>query len=261
MVQTVSAIGFIKNLNERARGRGGIETIPQFDNIATQAQYRIPYEITRRYVHAGDRVLEWGCGNGHFSLFLESLGANVTGYSFEPPPRVMERAAQFEFVPGTDGDPRLLPFAGAEFDAVVGVGVLEHVWELGGDEHASLRELARVLKPGGVLLTYHLPNKSGWVEKVVGGLKLNKHFHKRKYDSAEVRRLWTEAGLEVIDLGLYNSLPRAELRLFPRVVKQSSIFTVVYDGADAAVTAVAPRLCTNFFVVARKPSTRPAEST
>lgn len=261
MVRSVSAIGYIKNLNERARARGGIEAIPQFDNIATQAQYRVPYEITRRYVRAGDRVLDWGCGNGHFSLFLESLGASVTGYSFEPRPRVMEGATQFEFVPGTDGDPRRLPFADANFDAAIGVGVLEHVWELGGDERASLRELARVLKPGGVLLTYHLPNKSGWVEKVVGGLKLNKHFHKRKYDSAEIKQLWSGAGLEVIDLGLYNALPRAELRTFPSIVKQSSIFASVYDGTDSAIRALAPHLCTNFFVVARKPSNRPAEST
>lgn len=248
------SIALIRSLNAAARQRGATPHIPQFDNIATQAQYRTAYDVAARYVRPGDQVLDWGCGNGHFSLYLETLGARITGYSFEPRPAVMANAPQFTFVPGTDGDPRALPFPNASFDAVVGVGVLEHVWELGGDERASLAELARVTKPGGTMLTFHLPNQSGWVEKAVGALKLNKHFHKRKYEAGEIRVLWADAGFDVVSLGLYNALPRAELRLLPGIVKNSAAFTALYDLADASISRIAPRACTNFYVVGRRRS-------
>lgn len=241
-------------LNADAHARGAARTIEQFDNIATHAQYRTPYAITKRHVRAGDRVLDWGCGNGHFSFFLRSLGARVTGFSLETPPSSMAGSSEFEFVQGRFSDPRTLPFADATFDAVVGVGVLEHVWETNGDERASLAELARVLKPGGTLLTFHLPNRSGWVEKVVLASGLKKHFHKRKFDAAEIRALWGERGFAIAEMGLYNALPRAELSRLPGAIRHSRWFLRMYDGMDATIAAVAPSVCTNFFIVGRKTS-------
>jgi SAM-dependent methyltransferase len=246
------AIDLVRNLNAAARRAGVADSILQFDNVATQAQYRLPYEITSRYVTAETSVLDWGCGNGHFSLLLESLGARVTGYSFEPNPRAMEQSATFRFVAGSEADPRTLPFPDESFDVAVGVGVLEHVWETGGDEPSSLRELARVLKPGGVLLTFHFPNRSGWIERVVHALRLKKHFHRRKYDAATIRELWSGAHLEIESLGLYNSLPRAELSRLPAAVRHSSMFARAYDLVDSAIASLAPSVCTNFYVVARK---------
>ncbi|HEY5062789.1 MAG TPA: class I SAM-dependent methyltransferase [Gemmatimonadaceae bacterium] len=243
------AIDAVRDLNAAARGAGVAEWILQFDNVATHAQYALPYAITARHVRPGDAVLDWGCGNGHFSLFLESLGARVTGYSFEPPPRAMARSRTFNFVGGSPAEPRALPFPNASFDAVTGVGVLEHVWETGGDERASLAELARVLKPGGVLLTFHLPNRAGWVERVVHLLRLNKHFHRRKFEAAEIQRLWSDAGFGVVELGLYNALPRTELRRLPGAVRHSVAFARAFEAVDNAMISLAPRICTNFYVV------------
>ena len=246
------AFDLVVRLNNAARTSGVVDSIDQFENISTQAQYRVPYSRTAQAIKPGDRVLDWGCGNGHFSLVLESLGARVTGYSFEPPPRCVASSANFQFVPGSEADPRTLPFPDASFDAAVGVGVLEHVWETGGDERASLAELARVIKPGGAFLTFHLPNRTGWIEQVVHGLRLKKHFHKRKFDAAEIRALWTEAGFEVVEIGVYNALPRAELKLLPGVLRHSPAFATAYGLFDDAIAAVIPRVCTNFYIVARR---------
>jgi SAM-dependent methyltransferase len=243
----------VQRLNATARSAGVVDAIAQFENVATHAQYRVPYAVTSRNIRAGDHVLDWGCGNGHFSLFLQSLGARITGYSFEPRPRALANASDFEFVAGSASDPRALPFPDATFDAAVGVGVLEHVWETGGNEAASLAELARVVRPGGVLLTFHLPNRGGWIERVVHGLRLNKHFHKRKFDEAEIRALWAAAGFHVMDLGFYSALPRAELRLLPGFLRHNPSFARLYDLVDDAVTSILPKVSTNFFIVAQKP--------
>ena len=246
------AFELIRQIHTSARGRGVADSIAQFDNIATHAQYRIPYEKTAQRIRPGDRVLDWGCGNGHFSLLLEALGAQVTGYSFEQPPRCMSGSPNFRFVAGSDEDPSGLPFPHASFDAAVSMGVLEHVWETGGDEGASLTELARVVRSGGFFLTFHFPNRDGWIEPAVKALRLNKHFHKRKYHERQIRALWNEAGFEVVDMGRYNTLPHAELRLLPGFVKHSAAFAAAYGLVDRAIAAAVPRVCTNFYIVAQR---------
>lgn len=240
----------VRSLNASFHAAGLAGTVAQFDNVGTHSQYRIAYEKTARYVSAGSSVLDWGCGNGHFSLFLETLGARVTGYSFEDPPACMAHSTTFRHVRGGEADPLRIPFEANTFDAVCGVGVLEHVWETGGDERVSLSEIARILKPGGVFLTYHLPNKGGWVERVA--IRFNKPFHGRRYSTPEIRTLWDEAGLEILDVGRYNFLPRAGLRGLPSMVRHSDVFVRAYNLMDDTFTTLAPGKCTNYFVVGRK---------
>ena len=104
-------------------------------------------ETARAVVSPGDRVLDACCGTGDLAIaglrLVGSTGA-VIGVDFSE--RMLERArsksSQVEWV---QGDALALPFADGSFDAAtVGFGVrnLE-------DLEAGLRELRRVLRPGG----------------------------------------------------------------------------------------------------------------
>jgi SAM-dependent methyltransferase len=241
----------VERVNALARATGDAGAVLQFDNPGTQSQYRVPYAITASCVRKSDSVLDWGCGNGHFSLFLESLGASVTGYSFEASPRIMRSSGTFRFVPGDEKDPRSLPFDDNAFDVAVSMGVLEHVWETGGDEIASLRELARVVKPGGAILVFHFPNASGWIESAIRLAGVKKHLHGRRYSRGQIESLFVAAGIELVKADRYNMLPRAELRLLPRVIRRSSAFARLYNLVDDSLAAIAPALCTNFYAVGR----------
>jgi demethylmenaquinone methyltransferase / 2-methoxy-6-polyprenyl-1,4-benzoquinol methylase len=100
----------------------------------------------RAVVTPGDRVLDACCGTGDLALEAERAGGRVTGLDFSE--RMLERArrksASVEWV---RGDLLALPFADESFDAAtVGFGI-RNVADLGG----GLRELARVLRPGGRL--------------------------------------------------------------------------------------------------------------
>lgn len=242
----------IQQVSAAARSTGAAGHILQFENLSTHAQYRIPYEKTAERLDPGQHVLDWGCGNGHFSLLLQALGARITGYSFEPPPKSLEGSPAFTFVSGNESEPRLLPFPDASFDATVGVGVLEHVGETGGDERVSLAELARVTRPGGLSFTYHLPNRGGWIENVGRALRLKKYFHPRRYGRDEIIALWNEAGLDVLDIGLYDALPRAELRRLPGFLRHSAAFATMYDAVDDVIVRLAPGICTTFYIVAER---------
>jgi SAM-dependent methyltransferase len=247
-------IGFdlVARVNATARAAGVVASVDQFDNLATHAQYRVPYAITTRYVSPGDAVLDWGCGNGHFSMLLELLGARVTGFSFEASPCCMAGSRSFTHVRGDDADPRGIPFPAATFDCVCSVGVLEHVWETGGDEPSSLAEIARILRPGGTFLTFHLPNRWGWVEPAFRALGVRWHFHRRRYDVQRIAALWDAAGLDIVEMGTYNFFPRNKVRSLPGFLRRSSLFARLYDAVDTAFGRLLARFCTNFFVVSRK---------
>jgi demethylmenaquinone methyltransferase/2-methoxy-6-polyprenyl-1,4-benzoquinol methylase len=97
-------------------------------------------------VRPGDRVLDACCGTGDLAVAGRAAGGDVTGLDFSE--RMLERARRkAPNIRWIAGDLLALPFADTSFDAVtVGFGV-RNVEDL----EAGLRELARVLKPGGRL--------------------------------------------------------------------------------------------------------------
>ena len=97
-------------------------------------------------VSPGDEVLDACCGTGDLALAAERAGGRVTGLDFSG--RMLERARRKSgTVRWVRGDVLALPFEEGSFDAVtVGFGI-RNVEDL----EAGLRELARVLRPGGRL--------------------------------------------------------------------------------------------------------------
>ncbi len=95
-------------------------------------------------VRRGDRVLDACCGTGDLALAARAQGADVVGLDFSE--RMLERArAKSADVDWVRGDVLALPFGDASFDAVtVGFGIRNV-----DDLEAGLRELRRVLRPGG----------------------------------------------------------------------------------------------------------------
>ncbi len=161
--------------------------------------------FTRLPAGAGDRVLDLGCGAGRHAFETLRRGASVVALDAdegelrgvadmvgamaeagEVPAGAMARAVR--------GDATRMPFPDGAFDRVIAAEVLEHI----PDDRRALREIARVLRPGGqvaVTVPAWLPERICWrlsddYHNVPGG-------HVRIYTRAEMESKLAQAGLRV----------------------------------------------------------------
>jgi SAM-dependent methyltransferase len=114
----------------------------------------------------GERVLEVGPGTGYYTLDVADLVApggqlDIFDLQQEMLDHTTRRAGERRLtnITATQGDARQLPYQDATFDAVFLVTVLGEI----PDQDAAVRELARVLKPGGRLVVGELFGDPHWV--------------------------------------------------------------------------------------------------
>jgi len=129
------------DLQERAFERPGTRAVlhEQFASVADALQLR-----------SGLRLLDLGCGVGHFLVWLRSRMAGQY-YGLDLSVTSVGRARRRD--PGLSlavGDGEALPYRDASFDRVTCLGTAHHFF----DTDAAFREIHRILAPGGILCLY-----------------------------------------------------------------------------------------------------------
>jgi SAM-dependent methyltransferase len=114
-------------------------------------------DFARRH---GGRILDYGCGAGSVVMAGRAAGLDIYGtdvFYAGAETRAPDHDAVREIVDGR------IPFPDGYFDLVTNNQVMEHVVDLA----AVLAEIARVLKPGGTVLSI-FPSRDVWREGHIG---------------------------------------------------------------------------------------------
>ena len=194
------------------------------------------------------RVLDWGCGLGQMTERLTQRGLVVESFEYGGPdaPDELRPLQHFPEASAFVGsDTVRLPYASGHFDAVLSCGVLEHVH----DPDRSLDELRRVLRPGGTLYVYKLPNRRSYLEWIARTIGLDYHgqgAHDVVYAPESARALLERHGYRIRDLRYANMLPLTLGR--PRGRRTTALFWRT-NGALSRVVLL-KRLATNVEVIA-----------
>ena len=210
----------------------GAETVDQepgsrsyFERLLAERAVYAPWmEESLGYSETGGkRVLDVGCGQGIDVANYAMAGAHVTGLDLTPRHVELARAhlealeLQAEVV---EGDAERLPLPDQSFDRASSNGVLHHT----PDMPAALREVRRVLRPGGEVrvIVYNRSSLHYWLTQVVFmGLLRRRLFRERSmegvlatsvehsstgarplvrvYSPRQVRRMLQTAGFEAVE--------------------------------------------------------------
>lgn len=175
---------------------------------------------------AGLKVLDVGCGTGHQLAKLRELGFDVAG--IDASPEMLGHARKLN--PEADvrlADVESIPFASGQFDYVLCVEVLRYLRDPG----PCLREMARVLKPGGTCFVTALPlfNLNGYwvINRLAGILPTRRLVRLQQYfiTSGGLRGSLEQSGFRQIEvhgvyIGAMNWIERLTPAILPYCLKR-----------------------------------------
>jgi SAM-dependent methyltransferase len=139
------------------------------------------------------RILDAGCGSGRNMVELSRYGT-VSAIELSSASVALARDRYAGEV--VEGSVLEMPFADASFDLAASLDVIEHL----EDDVAALRELRRVVAPGGALLATVPAYQWLWS----GHDEINHHF--RRYTRASLAQAGEQAGWREVRTTYFNSL-------------------------------------------------------
>ena len=219
------------------------------------ARRELAIQFLAQVVPPDAKILDVGCGTGKGQESFGKLGT-VFGVDFSQDALMFCHERGLERIARANAE--ALPIQSEVFDTVVTLDTIEHI----PDDHKAVSEIARILKPGGVLLLNVPAYQWLWGPHDVALM------HQRRYTRTQVRNLLTTNGFKIERLSYHifflfplvalsrflskfkKGEPDAKLPSIPRWVE--AMFTIIQRGEAAIITRSNLPWGSSIVAVARK---------
>lgn len=174
--------------------------------------------LKKNFSDSDCRLLDFGCNTGFLVGELQKLGINAFGIDMS------KGAIEFGVKRGTKnlflGEGCAL-FEDNYFDVVLALDVIEHI----KDHEGVIKDMCRVLRPGGILVIMVPAFMFMW------GIQDEVAHHFRRYSKSELKNLALSNGFEMCRITFFNFfmfIPIVTVRLLQRIIKpkRSSDFDI-----------------------------------
>jgi len=216
-------------------------------------------EIARARISNDAHVLDIGTSTGTNLRMLRELSyRHVTGVDFSQD--AIRFCEEKGLGPVHRGDVCALPFSDESFDLVLATDIIEHV----DDDVQALKEIARVLAPGGTVLITVPAFQSLW------GLQDAVAQHKRRYTQKRLAEIVAGAGLQMTRRYYFNYLLFAPIWVARKLIHflnirleseaqvntrgLNRIFSLVFEFDIRTAPRLQPPFGVSIIAVARKGS-------
>ena len=172
------------------------------------------------YLPRTGRILDWGCHHAPDAYLIRAAGgAGIEIHGCD----ILDEGVYPVFAENSGlryrrlTDPVRTPYADCQFDAVIASGVLEHVPQ----DYESLKELYRILRPGGRLFVAYLPNRAS-IEEWRLRRSHPQSAHRRLYTLRDLQSMFLHTGFVPLVAGYQTQLdllpPGSPLRPIARLI-------------------------------------------
>ena len=211
-----------------------------------QTSYQRVLDLARENFRAADqRLLDFGCGNGEYSLLFSRIGYEVFGFDLSPNNiEIAKRlACKYELDERTHFQVSVaekLDYPADYFDVIIGTDILHHV-----EINQALLECTRVLKKGGVAIFHEpvrVPVFDALRETRFGTWLVPKEVSLEHHVTHDEKKLTSDDLEFVKGIGLDSSIQRylllSRFERFIRIAKASAFL----DAFDAYLFKLFPFL-------------------
>jgi SAM-dependent methyltransferase len=191
----------------------------------------ILFDALKKFAKPDAKILDVGCNSGVAVGILQERGYDAYGTDLDEGAIAAGTARGIKNLKVATGNRQ--PFDDATFDVVLALDVIEHI----DDDHAAVREMKRVLKPGGIMIIKVPAFKFLW------GLQDEVAHHKRRYTKESLAHVLTSEGLELKRTTYFNTflfMPITAVRMLQKLIppKRASDFELNNPTINKILTKV-----------------------
>jgi SAM-dependent methyltransferase len=172
-------------------------------NLAVIQRQTSIFERYKDFLRNAQTVLDWGCRHAADACMVRILrGTEVELHGCDVDEGEYPTFFDYARLHYTQlKHPYSLPYETNSFDAVIGSGVLEHV----PNDSESLKELYRIIRPGGFFIMTFLPNRCSYTEWL--NRRLGNPHHLRLYSLARAKDMFMHHGFLPVRFGYHQIMP------------------------------------------------------